>query len=504
MQLSRGRAWILVTLGVVSLFTSAPESRGSDRWLELRSPHFVVVSNAGEEKARGVSWELERTRAVIGRLLGDAAIDTRRPIVVLAVKDEDGLRELIPQFWEEKGRRPAAAYWPGSHEHHVVLRVDTPPDARARAVFHEYGHLLTRLNIPDAPGWLDEGLSELWATAIVEDAAVEIGRPALHHLKVLRGRRAWIPLGELLAMRRAPDGRDSKRLSLFYAQSWALTHCLMLGRCLEQAGEAPWNLQLAPPRYLEHLRQGADPVEAGRLAFGDLSALDETLWEYLQAGRFRALRFEVDPVAEPGPAEAGPNVLKALSPAEALAIRAGVLLDGERPAAALPLLTEAVALDPKAAPALETLGRFHFQQNNPIEAARWFDRAIGSGSPSYVAHYYTAILTRTVMGASLSARREAGGERREARDSEEQHLRLAIALNPTFAPAYARLGSLIAESGEGRSTPGERREARGGREAGGERLVEAVELARRAAELEPDNTSYRELLAELARQAGGR
>lgn len=477
----------MVTLGVVSLFAPALQSKRPDRWLELRSPHFVVVSNAGEEETRSVLWDLERARSVFRRVLTDARIDSHRPPVVLAVKDEDGLREVIPQFWEKKSQRPAAAYWPGPQHHRVVLRVDTSPRERARHVIHEYGHLLTRLNIPDAPAWLDEGLAELWGTAVIEGGTTEVGRPAAHHLKVLRSRRPWIPLVDLVAMTRAPDPRESTRLSLFYAQSWALAHCLVLGGCLDRAG-APANLQLAPPRYVERLRQGADPVEAARLAFGDLAAIEEALSEYVRAARFRALRFEVSS----SPAEAGHFVLKTLSPAEALSVRAGFLLDGERPAAALPLLAEAVALEPNAAPALETLGRFYFQQNNPTEAAKWFDRAIESESPSYVAHYYKAILTRTIRGASDG--REARGEGQGVL-SEEDHLRRAIALDATFAPAYASLAGLLT---------GRRREAEGERETAGGRLGEAVELARRATELEPANAAYANLLRELLEQESGR
>jgi tetratricopeptide (TPR) repeat protein len=461
------RTWTLTRI-VVALLALAPSVAAAqpDRWLELRSPHFVVVSNAGEEKARSVARELERAREVFRGILDTARSDARRPVVVLAVRNEDGLGELLPQFLERKGPRPAAAYWMGPHEHHLALRADVSADERARRVFHEYVHLLTHLNVPDPPAWLDEGLSELWGTVVVEGGTVEVGRPAPDHLKTLRARRAWIPLDELLAMD-APDARDSKRVSMFYAQSWALTHCLVLGACLDRTGGAAASLELAPPAYVDELREGTGPIDAARLAFGDLAALEETLSEYVRAGRFRALRIVAHPQdGEDDPAEAGRDDARALTPAEALVIRAGFLMDGERPAAALPLLTEALRLEPGDPAVLEMMGRYHFQRNEPTEAVRWFDRAIESERVGYIAHYYRAILARTLPGEV----------------SEEDHLRRAVTLNDAFAPAYARLAGVLARD---------------------DRPAEAVEAARRAVELEPENAAYRRLVESLVEPARG-
>jgi tetratricopeptide (TPR) repeat protein len=187
--------------------------------------------------------------------------------------------------------------------------------------------------------------------------------------------------------------------------------------------------------------------------------------------------------------------VRALSPAESLAVRAGFLVDGERPAAALPLLAEALRLDPTETSVLETLGRFHFQQNSPIEAAGWFDRAIESGSASHLAYFYRAILAVPVPDrvAGDGSDRSAGrGESEEVvLVRAEDHLQRAIDLNPGFAPAYVRLADLYAQhasrvtklrkpSSEERSC--EPREA--------SLLEEALPLMRRATELEPDNAAH--------------
>ncbi|MFH1269030.1 MAG: tetratricopeptide repeat protein, partial [Planctomycetota bacterium] len=164
-------------------------------------------------------------------------------------------------------------------------------------------------------------------------------------------------------------------------------------------------------------------------------------------GRFRTRRLEAGSLG----ADDETIRVRALSPAESLAVRARAIVDGVRPAAALPLLKEAVGLDPAETAALEALGSHCFQENQPDEAAEWLDRAIETGSASHLAYFYRAIVTRPTPGG-------------------EDLLRRAIELNPAFAPAYARLADLYARD-EGRAS-------------------EAVPLARRAAELEPDNPGY--------------
>ena len=418
----------LVATLIFSILSSALDAEQSDKWLEVRSRHFVVVSNAGGPQAQRVSLELERVRTMLQRSLTKVRVDPRQPLVVLAVGDENGLRELLPQSWEHKGQRPAAAYWGGPNRHCIALRVDASAPQVFGRVLHEYIHLLTHANVPDLPVWLDEGISEFWSTAVLEEDAVEIGRPPARDLRVLRASRSWIPLGELLAMKRTPDARDKKRLSLFYAQSWAVTHYLLLGGSSN-------HVELAP----------SVPVT-------DAAQLEGVVSAYVRARRFRALRIE----GGAGEEEKDDATVRTMSVAQSLAVRAGCLTEGQRPAAAEPLLSRAFNADPNDPSVLETLGYLNFLQNKPMDAAGWFDRVIASGRATYQTYFYRAILVGPVPTKETA--------------SAADYLKTAIELNPDFAPAYARLADIYGEE------PG--------------RLDEAVRMMRRAAELEPQNPAY--------------
>ena len=99
---------ILVALALLAQPGSVREARQPDRRLEARRRDFVVISNVGEEQARRVSQQFERVRTVLQPALMNAPVDVGQPVVVLAVDNEDSLRELLPQFCERK----VSARWP--------------------------------------------------------------------------------------------------------------------------------------------------------------------------------------------------------------------------------------------------------------------------------------------------------------------------------------------------------------------------------------------------------
>jgi len=95
------RIFLLLTV-LAALLASAwakPEN-----WLEVRSPHFIVLSDSNEKQARHVAELFERMRAVFQDRFPRASIDTGAPIVVLAIKDEKGFRALEPEAYLGKGK----------------------------------------------------------------------------------------------------------------------------------------------------------------------------------------------------------------------------------------------------------------------------------------------------------------------------------------------------------------------------------------------------------------
>ena len=76
-------------------------------------------------------------------------------------------------------------------------------------------------------------------------------------------------------------------MTLFYAQSWALTHFL-------QSDEGRHRELTA---YVSRLGGGADALQAARETFGDLEALGNELRKYVRSRRFHGSRLAT-PVLE--------------------------------------------------------------------------------------------------------------------------------------------------------------------------------------------------------------
>jgi len=415
-------------------------------WLQLRSPHFILVTNGNEKQARRVAQQFELIRGVFKKLYPRARVDPGEPVIILAAKDENTLKALLPASWEKKGQaHPAGIFVHGQEKNYVALRLDAQGDNPYHVVYHEYVHLLTSLNFRWLPVWLDEGMAEFFATAEIDQRRVLIGRPTRSQLTLLRENQL-IPLDALFsADHTSPLYNEENKASIFYAQSWAVAHYLLVGG--KGGHESQFN------QYVSLLQREMDEPEARRRAFGDLEQLMESIQKYIGQFSFFGIQLEAPDGVDPSQ-----FAMRTINPAESAAVRGDFLLYTQRPVEAQALLEEALRFDPNLAPAHESMGFLYFQKEDYDQAGEWFQRAVQLDSRSYLAQYYFAMLKE----------REFRG--RDDIGPVEASLRRAIELNNQFAPAYATLASLYLRQQK--------------------KPEETLSLARRAAELEPGTAGY--------------
>jgi hypothetical protein len=258
-------------------------------WVEVRSSHFRVVSDAGADQARRVATELEKIRSVYQSVVGPE-LEPGDPILVFASADAEGFEALLPAKWREQGRtRWAGLFLEAPSGYTLLLRLDLRGDLRFRTVYHEYFHYLTRRNIGPLPPWLNEGLADYWATIDIRDEEILVGRPDYDYLALLK-RKAQLPLETLFAAGNdSPHYRREETMTLFYAQSWALTHFL-------QSDEGRRRELTA---YVSRLGGGADALQAARETFGDLDDLGEGLRKYIRSRRFHGARLSTPVLEDP-------------------------------------------------------------------------------------------------------------------------------------------------------------------------------------------------------------
>jgi tetratricopeptide (TPR) repeat protein len=449
-MITRPLALALAGVLVVELsLLRADSGQAADKdeaWVEVRSPHFIVASNAGEKQARRVANQFEQIRAAFQTVKPGIRVDPGQPIIILAAKNEAALKNLLPEFWERKGHtHPAGIFLAGEEKHYVALRLDVSGDNPYKPIYHEYVHMLVNLNFRRIPLWLDEGFAEFYANTIIGDKEIQMGNPDPAHFALLQHSKL-LPLDVLLRVDHdSPYYNEANKASIFYAESWALVHYLLLDERMRQSQPVA--------HFLGLVQNDVDDLEAARRTFGDLTQLAKTLQEYARRSTFyHVVAKSSAKVSEKDFAA------RALSPADSLSLRGDFHLRMGRLAEARSLLEEALRSDPNLAVAYESMAFLHYRLGEREEAAKWFAQAVKLDSRSALAHYFHAMLMVQDV------------QRPEGFPEVEASLRRSIELNPNFAPAYAALAGFYALRDD--------------------TLGKAIEAASKAIQLNPSEQAY--------------
>lgn len=407
-------------LSFLLLVPSALSAAAGSTWTEVRSPHFTVITDAGDRRGRQLLDQFERMRWVFQALHPKANVDPVAPIVVVAVKNQKEFSVLEPEAYLNKGSLQLAGYFLSVPEkNYIALRLDAEGDHPYATVYHEYTHLQIGNAIEWMPLWLNEGMAEFFQNTDILGKDVRLGQPSVDDILYLRQNRL-IPLATLLKVDvNSPYYHEEQKGSVFYSESWALTHYLEITDRKNNTDRLR--------AYLELVSQHTDSLEAAQKAFGDLKQLERDLNNYVSQGSFSY--FTLSTAA--APIDPAAFTAKPVSEAEAEAVEADVLAYNNRTLDARAMLSAVLHLEPDNVQAHETMGYLEFRDGRQSEARTWYEQAIKLDSQSYLANYYYATMT-------MYSSNEADQER------VESCLRAAIRLNPRFAPAYDALAMALA------------------------------------------------------------
>lgn len=448
MPLRPVRSTVFVALLTLVLFVLAPNARASkDTWIAVQSPNFLVLSNAGDKEARKIADQFEQFREVFRTTFPKLRVDLGKPLIIFAVKNEDSLKLLLPGYWETKGHaHPDGLYAPGEERHFVALRTNVESGNPYQVVYHEYTHALMNLNFRDLPIWFGEGLAEFYGNSTIHEKDVEIGKISAYHLQVLQQNRL-IPIDVLLAAdAQSPYYNEQNRVSIFYAESWAIVHYLML--------DPEARKQQLLSKFLAAWAASGNQIEAAQSTFGDLKRFAQAMEAYVRQPTFYFSRIQTSVRGDPKSYSS-----RDLPPAELAAYRALFYVHTQRPNEAGSSLEEALQADAKLPLAYEARGLLKFTRQDYAAAETDFAHAIELNSTSFVPYFFEAEtqLRRGIPTTEPAAKLTASLEK-------------AAAMNPQFAPAFAALATVY-------STNPDTRE-------------KAIAVGRKAVDLEPGNLTY--------------
>jgi tetratricopeptide (TPR) repeat protein len=446
------RFWLgALSLACAMLVVLAATIRAERRenWIEIKSPHYTIYSNAGEHDGRRVATQFEEIRALFEQSFPKLRVDFGKPSIVYVLKDENSLKLLMPTYGQNKNSMKLAGFYQLSNDKNfAVVRADvTGTGANPyHVMYHEWAHGLFRLNYRGLPMWLDEGLAEYWGGSDIDNKEGRVGMADPAQLRVLR-QNAFLPISTLVSIDASSPLYNTKdHAGMFYAESWAIVHYFSLAPEVRD--------QRLLDKYLAALQATDDPIEAANRSFGDLKELGEKLEAYARQPAFLYQRMSVKSnISERD------FVARRLSTAEGLVAQADYLVHTNHLPEAIEILHEAEKLGAQTPHLHDELGYYHFVKADFDNSLKEFDLAIAEDSNDATAYYYKA---------SIPYRKS--GYDRETTPQIIANLQKVISLQPNFAPAHAFLCIAYTQSAETKP--------------------KAFAEAKKAMDLEPGNLAY--------------
>jgi tetratricopeptide (TPR) repeat protein len=444
----------IALIGLLAIPASA-----KDKWINLQSKNFNIVSNADEGSTRELVLKLEQFRAVFSKIFKIQSASAV-PVTVVVFKNDSSYKPFKP-LYNGKPANISGYFQRSGDENLITLNITAKSEEHPFGViFHEYTHLLTSTTPRRWPIWLSEGFAELYSTFQVEKNKVILGAPVANHVYYLREQK-FVPLKDLFNVSHdSPIYNEREKQGVFYAQSWALAHYLMFG---DKMARQP---QLS--QYVNLIHAGVSAEEAFTKAFKtDYAMTEKNLREYIGRNVYSQAVLTLDNTEGEKAITSRP-----LSDAESQYYLGNILLHTKRIDESEAYFKEAMGLDPNLAGPHEGLGFVAIRRKDFVEAESHFKEAVARDSKNFLAHYYYA--------ESLQRKARAESSSRIPKDVTKtitDELKTAIKLMPTFAPAYSLLGYIHLSTGEN--------------------LEEGAQALKTAIQLEPQNNHMKLNLASL-------
>jgi len=443
----------LAVLVCLTAIVRLPSVRaGEPQWVEVRSPNFSVVTDAGERRGRDVALRFEQMRSAFGTLMTKATVNIPVPLQIVAFRNTKEMRQVSPLF-HGKPTQVAGLFQGGVDRSFIML--DMSVEDPWTTVFHEYAHQLMNGNVQaESDPWFEEGFAEYFSSIEVDGKEAHIGKIPRDDYLILQqvGLMKVADLFKVAHYSETYNENGNSRTS-FYVESGLLVHYIYDNQLLPKVASY---LEL---KWTKHL----SVEDAIQQAFGmSAEQLDKTLRNYLLDGRYRYYKI-------PAPANISEKnyTSRPLAPSDAAAVMADIHLhSADYQDRAIDEFQVILKSDPNNAAACRGLGYAYLQKQDFTQASEYFRRSSNQNSNDPRVHYYNALLMA----------RESGFSSKVDVPMLMKELETSISLDPNFADSYALLAFAQSTAGD---------------------PARALETMRKAIAIDPRNENYRFNLANI-------
>ncbi len=293
------KSLILKAVSAAAILLSSASAQAA--WQEAKSEHFTVIGDMPTDELRKRTLELEQYDSMLRYLLGT---EKTEPVTVFVVSSIGEVQSVMGSGASTRG---VAGFYNASAQRSFAVvpeRLDFYREGFSPKVIllHEYAHhmLLSGTSV-FMPGWAQEGLAEMFATAkLNDDGSVTIGDKNDARGPMMLHPSRW-SVEEMLDSDLNPP-KDPAEAIEKYSRGWTLAHYLWM------SGERPGQYVA----FIKELNETVDPVAAGKKVFGNLSKLDRELDRYIRFHKFNLSTFSAEKLNTPSEVK-----VRELTPGEA-------------------------------------------------------------------------------------------------------------------------------------------------------------------------------------------
>ena len=394
------------------------------QWVEVRSPHFSVVTDAGEKRGRDAAMRFEQMRAVFGKLMTASNVNLPVPLQIVAFRNTKEMRQFTP-LWNGKPVQDSGLFEGNSDRTFILLDMSTLDPWKV--VFHEYAHQLLNGNVTGRlDPWFEEGFAEYFSRIEVDSKEARVGKMPDETYMILQ-QNGMMKVADLLRVQQNSSiyNESGDHRTVFYAESSLLVHYLFDNRLLPK-------LQT----YFDSVLTRKIPVQdAIPQAFGmNAEQFDKALATYLRLGQFRYYPFPT-----PSDIVSSNYTVTPLDSSDSAAVLADAHLHSpDYLEKSIAEFQQILKTDPSHAAACRGLGFAYLQKRDYAQAREYFQRAAQADSKDPRVHYYAAMLMSRQNNFTDASELPA----------MTRELETAIALDPSFADSYMLLAFAQAASGD--------------------------------------------------------
>lgn len=247
------------------------------QWHGYSSRHFVIYTAGAGSAGLETLQRLERLRLFFEKAnLIENSSESKLQLIAFNSEKEYSLYRINPG---------ACAFYQRTPSSDFIVMQDLATE-HSEVAMHEYTHFVFEHAGFKLPLWLSEGLADLYSSTVFRDNLAIVGaNPADREVSL--GNQSLLDLTTLITINAdSPYYRESEKMALFYAQSWAITHMLAISRDYSAGFSS----------FLKLISAGVPAPESFQTAYHkSLAQISSDLDVYIHRNRWPEQTFRYDP-----------------------------------------------------------------------------------------------------------------------------------------------------------------------------------------------------------------